>query len=168
MNLGITPVNYGMKNNNPNFGMAVKFDKKALPIVKEQALSLSQKHVAGEQTAYKSFWNKLNDIIAGQKDNPNNIIIRKTKMRNGLTAEVVDASAENAVKNSKFSQGLFNRKGNLEFLERAEAQANKLQDVNTSIKEFDIANKLDYSAKAKAKAEAKLLAKQVEEVKMEI
>lgn len=167
MNLGITPMNYGMKNNNPNFGMAVKFDKKALPIIKEQALKLSNKHVPGELTNYESFWSKLNEIIASQKENPNNIIVRKTKLRNRLTAEVVDASAENAVKNSKFSQGLF-EKGDLTFLKKAESQANKMQDVNNNIKEFDLATKLDYSAKAKAKAEAKELAKQAEEVIMEV
>ena len=100
--------------------------------------------------------NFLEDYAA-YEDSFNNIIVRKTKMRNSLTAEVVDASAENAVKNSKFSQGFFVTKGDLEFLERAEAQANKLKNVNSSIKEFEIANKLDYSAKAKAKAEAKLM-----------
>lgn len=159
MNLSISPMNYGMKNNTQNFGMAVKFDKKALPILKEQVLSLSQKQIPGADTKHQSFWNKLNDIIERQANNENNIIVRKTKFRNSLTAEVVDASTEHAVKNSKFSQGIFTSKGDLGFLEKAEVQANKLENVNSRIEEFDIANKLDYSAKAKAKAEAKLSAK---------
>lgn len=153
MNLGInTPsvANYNcQRKNSPSFGMAVLVDKKAIPVIKAQAMKLSdilaENAHPTDVSDYTSFWNSLNATIERQKENPVNIIIKKIFGRNSVKAVVVDSEgAEKAVKNSSFNQGVFRNNGDLTFLYEAEAQANKLNDANSRIDKFVIAEKSDY------------------------
>lgn len=159
MNLGINPAvtNYNcQRKNSPNFGMAVLVDKKAIPVIKEQAMKLSKdvkRNLLTEFTPYSSpdplpaydkFWKDFNDTISRQESNPVNIIVKKARGRKALSAVVVDSTAETAVKNKKFSQGLFSENGSLKFLSKAEKQANKLNDTNSKVNELKIATKNDY------------------------
>ena len=152
MNLSIGQASYNDMNcqrkNNPNFKMAVKIDPSAMKVMKNQTLKLSskapKKNPAG--SAYEKFWTKLNDSISRQEENPVNIIIRKTKMRNGLTAEVVDSQAATAVKNQKYSQSLLSKNGSLKFLDKAEKTANKINDTNIRLGKLTEATKNDYKA----------------------
>ncbi|MCM1264988.1 MAG: hypothetical protein NC200_02215 [Candidatus Gastranaerophilales bacterium] len=156
MNLGInaaTPNYNCQRKNSPNFGMAVLVDKNALPVLKNQAMKLSNKAGKnGTTSAYENLWNQINESIDRQKDNPVNIILKKVFGRNAIQAVVVDSTAETAVKNKKFSQGIFSRSGNMKCLEQAEEHANKLNDANARISEFNLATKADYKAGANAAA----------------
>jgi uncharacterized protein YkvS len=128
---------------NQSFGMAVKVDKKAIPVIKEQALKLKDGQKAQN---YSEFWDNLKGTIERQKDNPVNIIIKKVMGRKALSGVVVDSTAETAVKNKSFSQGLFSKNGSLEFLKKSEDYANKLNQTNGFVSEFEVASKADYKA----------------------
>lgn len=153
MNLCVnTPsvANYNcQRKNSPSFGMAVLVDKKAIPVIKAQAMKLSD--VLAENahptdvSDYAAFWNAFDAAVERQKENPVNIIIKKIFGRDSVKAVVVDSvGAEKAVKNSAFKQGVFRKNGDLNFLYEAEAQANKLNDANSKIDKFVIAEKSDY------------------------
>mgnify|MGYP007012490640 CR=1 FL=1 len=115
-----------VNNNRPSFGMAVLFADSAKPVIKEQASKLSKK-------GYAKFWETINGAVERQAENPNNIIVRKTKHRNVLAAEVVDADSATAMKNYVTAQGLLSRNGSLKFLKSAEVRADKLNDVNSRL-----------------------------------
>lgn len=152
MNLSINQSNCNdiscQRKNSPNFKMAVKIDSNAMKIIKNQTLKLNNKAKDGNvcNTAYGRFWTKLNNTISRQQENPVNIIIRKNKMRNGLTAEVVDSEALSAVKNQKHSQPLFCKNGDLNFLDKAEKTADKINETNIRLGELTKAVKKDYRA----------------------
>ena len=127
------------RNANPTFGMAVKVDGTATKVIKEQVLKMNSKKAEG-------FWGKFQALIDRQAENPVNIIIRKCKNRNALAAEVVDSQANNAVKNTTFTQGLLSRNGSLNFTKKAELQANKLNEANVKIAELPKAVEKDFFA----------------------
>jgi hypothetical protein len=122
---------------NPNFGMAVKVDPSANKVIKNQVLKMKP------ETA-STFWENLNGFIDRQKDNLNNIVIRKTNHRNALAAEVVDAEVETAVKNKVYAQGIFSKNGSLKFMEKAEEKANNLKEVNEKVAKLPEATKNDF------------------------
>lgn len=132
MNIGINNV-----NNRPNFGMAVLFDETALPVMKKQAMKMSQK-------GYEKFWAKVDEAVDRQLGNPTNIIVRKAKHRDALVAEVVDSDANTAIKNYVTAQGLIHRNGSLRFLNRAESKANKISDSNIKINRLNRADASHY------------------------
>lgn len=144
MNLGINPSvgnNYSSmnckKNNSPNFGMAMKVDKSAEKVIKEQVLKLNPNETL-------AFWEKLGNLKAESESNPVNWIIRKCKHRNALAAEVVDSSAETAVKNKVHSQPFLFKTGNLEFAEKAKDDADKIRAVNVKIASLPKAGESDF------------------------
>lgn len=160
MNLSIntaTPNYNCQRKNSPNFGMAVLVDKKAIPVIKEQAMKLSSKaKKEGVASAYEKFWTNFNETVDRQNENPVNIIVKKIFGRKALKAVVVDSTAESAVKNTSFSQGILSKNGSLKFLEKAEAQADKLNNTNSRVADFNIAEKIDYKAGARQAEEASL------------
>lgn len=142
MNIGINNA-----NNRPSFGMAVLFDESALPVMKKQAMKLSQK-------GYEKFWTKIDAAVDRQAGNPTNIIVRKTAHRDALAAEVVDGNADTAIKNYVTAQGLIHRNGSLKFLDRAETKANKISDTNVKLEKLDIAEERHFYPGAKLPEEA--------------
>lgn len=135
MNLGITPANQNInckRNNSPQFGMAIKLDKSAHPIIKKQAVALRDK-------SRNNFFTKLKQAVERQESNPVNILIRKAKHRNALAAEVVDSEigkSMGGVKNQVTSQPLIGKNGSLKFLDKAEKKANKLNETNNEVKKI--------------------------------
>ena len=152
MNLSINSVtpNYNAKNcqrkNNPNFGMAIKFTESGMKEVKRQAMKLSDvaKDGYGNASPYAQYWQTIKNAIREEAQNLENIIVDKKFGMHRLTATVVDADAETAVKNTKFSQGLFRKNGDLKFLDESRAGVRKLHDSNANIEEFEIAEKADF------------------------
>jgi len=122
MELGLN-TNY---NTRQSFGMSVLIDKSAEPIIKEQVTKMGN-------VANNRFWSSLREVINRQQNNENNIIIRATKHRKALAAEVVDENAETALKNYVTAQGLIHKNGSLKFLERAENRANRLREANAAL-----------------------------------
>ncbi len=135
MNLGITPANQNInckRNNSPKFGMAIKLDKSAHSIIKKQAVALSEK-------SRNNFFTKLRQAVERQENNPVNIIIRKTKHRNALAAEIVDSEigkSMGGIKNQVTSQPFIFKNGNLFFLNKAEIKANKLNETNNEVRKI--------------------------------
>ena len=137
-----------VSNNNPSFGMALKFDPNALPRVKSQALKL-------DSNGYDKFFKEIKEIETNQKENPVNIIVRKVRgMFSGekLAAEVVDSNADTAVPNRVFKQSS-GAKDDLEFLKSAETYANSLNETNGRIAELPLAEKTDYKPHIKVDTE---------------
>ncbi len=133
MNLGINQmsqnINCSRKNSSPNFGMALKVDKSAYPIIKKQAIALGEKKK-------NNFLFKIEQAFERQKENPVNIILRKAKHREALAAEVVDSECGKTlggVKNKIKSQPIIGKNGSLRFLDKAEKNANKLNETNKQI-----------------------------------
>lgn len=145
MNLGINSVsnNYSSmnckRNSSPNFGMAMKVDKSAEKVIKEQVLNLSPKKA-------DAFWEKLEALKTESESNPVNWIIRKCNKRNALAAEVVDSAAETAVKNKVHSQPFVFKNGNLKFAEKAKADAERINDANLKIDSLPKAEEIDFFA----------------------
>lgn len=128
-----------------NFGMAIKLDKSAHIVLKKQAANMSDKN-------YKKFWENIDNAVERQESNPVDIIIRECKHRHALAAEVVDHSDE-PLKNTVFTQRLFFPKG-LNFLNKAEKRADKINDMNSKISEYPEAIKDDYLSKPLIDVEA--------------
>lgn len=126
-----------VKVNQPNFGMAVLIDDSAKAIIKKQTMGLSPKK-------FDKFWNKLNEKIEQEKDNPVNTIIRKAKYRDALAAEVVDSNADTAIKNYVITQGLIHRNGSLKFLDRGTARAQKINNANQNLDKIATAEEKDF------------------------
>ena len=126
------------RNNSPSFGMAVLVEKSAEKVMKDQVLTMKPKKAA-------AFWEKLNDLISRNESNPVNVIIRKCTHRDALAAEVVDSAAETAVKNKVHSQPfvLF-KNGSLKFAEKAEADANLINEANVKIASLPKAAESDF------------------------
>lgn len=147
MNLSINPsvnsnyntMNCNKRSNNPSFGMAVKVDESAMQIMKDQTLALSTKKAT-------KFWDKLSEMISRNEDNPVNVIIRKCNNRKALAAEVVDAEAETAVKNRVHTQPFMFKNGSLKFAEKAEKDANVLNETNQKIASLPKAEEKDFYA----------------------
>ncbi len=163
MNLSINSVtpNYNAKNcqrkNNPNFCMAIKFTESGMKEVKRQAMKLSDVAKDGNVSPYGQYWQHIKTAIAEEAQNPENIIVDKKFGMHRLTATVVDSDAETAVKNTKFSQGLFRKNGDLKFLNESREGVRKLHDSNANIEDFEIAEKADFKpgrALEEAEAEA--------------
>lgn len=160
MNLGINPAvnnNYNSMNcnrrrNNTSFGMAFKVDESAMQIMKDQTLALSPKKAT-------KFWDKLSEMISRNEDNPVKVIIRKCNHRKALAAEVVDSEAETAVKNRVHSQPLLFKNGSLKFAEKAEKDANLLNETNKKIEALPKAEEKDFYAGGKLPEE---LAEEIE------
>ena len=152
MHLGITPMNQNMNcsrhNNTPSFGMAIKMDKSAYPIIKKQAIALGEK-------GKNNFFTKLKQAVTRQEQNPVDIIIRKAKHRQALAAEIVDSEAGKAiggVKNKVKSQPIIGKNGSLGFLNKAEKKADKLNETNNQVQEI-----IDSIPKAEAKDYGKVI-----------
>ena len=151
MNLGITPMNQNMncsRHNTPSFGMAIKVDKSAYPIIKKQAIALGEK-------GKNNFFTKLKQAVTRQEQNPVDIIIRKAKRRQALAAEIVDSEAGKAiggVKNKVKSQPIIGKNGSLGFLNKAEKKADKLNETNNQVQEI-----IDSIPKAEAKDYGKVI-----------
>ena len=134
MNLGINNSNQNLYcnryNANPSFGMALKLDKTAHRVIKHQALKLGEK-------SREQFFKGLSDSVKNQKSNPVNIILRKSRNRDALVAEIVDSEDGRklgAAKNFVISQPIFFFKnGNLKFLRKAEKKANELNSINSKV-----------------------------------
>jgi len=150
MNLSINPsvnnnyntMNCNKRRNNTSFGMAFKVDESAMKIMKDQTLAIKPKKA-------ENFWNKLNDMIARNEDNPVNVIIRKCNHRKALAAEVVDAEAETAVKNRVHTQPFAFKNGSLKFAEKAEKDANTINETNQKIASLPKAEEKDFYAGGK-------------------
>ena len=136
-----TQITYTRKaKQSPNFGMALKFDKDALPVIKKQAMGLSA-------SGRDKFWSLLEEIKGRQENNPVNIIVRKTTHRDALAADIIDSTAETEIILNSKKQGLFSRNGSLKFLEKAETDANELNKTNEEISKLPIAEEKDYYAR---------------------
>lgn len=117
MNLSINTTNC----NHPSFGMAVLFEESGKKLLKQQAILKSNR-------GCKKMYKKLDDIVARQAENPNNITI--SGIKNKLVATLSDSNSKSAVNDLKFVQGVFSRNGSLKFLRKAECEANKLAYIN--------------------------------------
>lgn len=128
MNIGFTP-NYQSMNINrtPNFGMAVVLEEKAVPVIKKELVKLSDQQV-------NAFWEKINNVRSRQVSNPVDINITKN-MFGKIRAKVIDSSNP-AAKGITTKRRLFEGKGNLNFLDRAEHQANVLNKSNIELSEI--------------------------------
>ena len=118
------------KRNNPSFGMALKIDPSAAPIIKRQALALGEK-------SKNNFFTKIQQAFERQKDNPVDIILRKAKHRKALAATIVDSEAAKGigqVNNITTSQPFVFKNGSLRFLNEAEKKANRLNQTNNQVK----------------------------------
>ena len=82
INNSINNSNY--RNNSPKFGMAIKLDSSAVPVIKKQAAKM-------RSIEKYNFLSLIRQNVERQVDNPVDIIIRKTKFRKALAAEVVDS-----------------------------------------------------------------------------
>jgi len=128
MNIGFTP-NYQSMNINrtPNFGMAVVLEEKAVPVIKKELVKLSDQQV-------NAFWEKINNVRSRQASNPVDINITKN-LFGKIRAKVIDSSNP-AAKGITTKRRLFEGKGNLNFLDRAEHQANVLNKSNIELSEI--------------------------------
>ena len=127
INNSINNSNY--RNNSPKFGMAIKLDSSAVPIIKKQAAKM--------RTIEKyNFLSLIRQNVERQVDNPVDFIIRKTKFRKALAAEVVDSKLGQEMgklKNKIFTQPFRKKDGNLKFLDNASNYANKLHETNKEV-----------------------------------
>lgn len=147
MNLSINPAvnnNYNSMNcnrrrNNTSFGMAVKVDESAMQIMKDQTLALSTRKAT-------KFWDKLNEMITRNEDNPVNVIIRKCNHRKALAAEVVDSEAATAVDNKVHTQPFMFKNGSLKFAEKAEKDAYTINETNKKLEALPKAEEKDFYA----------------------
>lgn len=130
INYSINNSNY--RNNSPKFGMAIKLDSSAVPVIKKQAAKM--------KTIEKSnFLSIIKQDVKDQADNPVNIIIRKTKFRKALAAVVVDSKIGQEMgklKNKIFTQPFRKKDGNLKFLDDASNYANKLNETNNEVQKL--------------------------------
>lgn len=129
MNLGITNFKCSTYNANPSFGMAIKLDKSAHSVIKQQALKLGNK-------SRERFFAGIEEAVNKQQDNPVNIILRKSKTRNALAAEVSDSESGRelgAATNFVTSQPFFFKNGSLKFLKAAQAKADDLNSINSKL-----------------------------------
>lgn len=127
INNSINNSNY--KNNSPKFGMTVKLDSSAVPVIKKQASKMK----IIDRTNFLSL---IKQSAEHQVNNPVDIIIRKTKFRNALAAEVVDSKIGKELgklKNKIFTQPFRKKDGNLKFLDNASNYANKLTETNKAV-----------------------------------
>lgn len=131
MNIG-----FNSSMNSPKFGMAVKVDESALKTMKRQLVKMSP-------DKKDAFFEGFNNIKERQESNPVNIIIRKLKHRNALAADIVDSNADTNIKMPTRKQGFFFKNGSLNFLKKAEEDANKLNNINENIAKMPIADDLD-------------------------
>ena len=129
-------MNYSVNSVSPNFGMAIKIDSNAHPVIKKQVAKM-----AGEKA--EKFWETLDAAVYRQKDNPVNILIRKSNHRQALVAEVVDNSEE-ALNNKVFAQDLF-KPGGLKFVNKAETYANQVNKINQKLNSYEKAVDTDYN-----------------------
>lgn len=134
----ISPVNTAQ---NQNFGMALYIEGSAHPVIKKQALKMSEK-------AYTEFWDKIRRIGDFQADNTDaDIYVRKSKHRNALIAEVID-NGENPLEKTKYSQPLLFKNGKLKFLIQAEETADKIKNMAWRLKKYALPDKAEDTAEA--------------------
>lgn len=123
----------GIQNNNYNttqntklsFGMALKINESAIPVIKKQAFQL-------ETNARGNFLREIEDASKNEKDNPVNIIISKA-----LVAEVIDSEEGKKLGSTKkktFSQPFGKKIVSLKFLDKARDYALRLSNVNDDVK----------------------------------
>lgn len=128
---GIQNNNYNTtQNTKPSFGMALKINESAIPVIKKQAFQL-------ETNARGNFLREIEDASKNEKDNPVNIIIRKSKFRKALVAEVVDSEEGKKLGSTKkktFSQPFGKKIVSLKFLDKARDYALRLSNVNDDVK----------------------------------
>lgn len=128
---GIQNNNYNTtQNTKPSFGMALKINESAIPVIKKQAFQL-------ETNARGNFLREIEDASKNEKDNPVNIIIRKSKFRKALVAEVIDSEEGKKLGSTKkktFSQPFGKKIVSLKFLDKARDYALRLSNVNDDVK----------------------------------
>lgn len=128
---GIQNNNYNTtQNTKPSFGMALKINESAIPVIKKQAFQL-------ETNARGNFLREIEDASKNEKDNPVNIIIRKSKFRKALVAEVIDSEEGKKLGSTKkktFSQPFGKKTVSLKFLDKARDYALRLSNVNDDVK----------------------------------
>ena len=130
INNSINNSNY--RNNSPKFGMAIKLDSSAVPVIKKQASKM-------KTIDRTNFLSLIRQGAEHQTNNPVDIIIRKTKFRNALAAEVVDSKIGKELgklKNKIFTQPFRKKDGNLKFLDEATIHADKLNETNNQVREL--------------------------------
>ena len=130
INNSINNSNY--RNNSPKFGMAIKLDSSAVPIIKKQAAKM-------RSIEKYNFLSLIRQNVERQVDNPVDIIIRKTKFRKALAAEVVDSKfgqEMGKLNNNIFTQPFRKKDGNLKFLDEATIHADKLNETNNRVREL--------------------------------
>lgn len=128
---GIQNNNYNTtQNTKPSFGMALKINESAIPVIKKQAFQL-------ETNARGNFLREIEDASKNEKDNPVDIIIRKSKFRKALVAEVIDSEEGKKLGSTKkktFSQPFGKKVVSLKFLDKARDYALRLSNVNDDVK----------------------------------
>lgn len=129
MNIGFTQAN----NKSPNFGMALKIDKSATPVIKNKFLLSIRDHK-------DSFKTTINEVAKRQAQNPVDIFIKGDKGK--LVAEVVDSEAGLELGYPQvqklFPQDENGLKKHLDssFILSAEICADKLKSVNDELIEM--------------------------------
>ena len=113
---------------NPRFGMAVKMDKSAYPVIKDQFLKL------GLNEKDQDFFVKtIGDVATKQIKNPIDIIIKESSKKTGkLAAELVDTNGKKDLGKLTKSETIFHQEkdGQLGFLDNAQKTATVLNTIN--------------------------------------
>lgn len=84
-----------------------------------------------------NFLREIEDASKNEKDNPVDIIIRKSKFRKALVAEVIDSEEGKKLGSTKkktFSQPFGKKIVSLKFLDKARDYALRLSNVNDDVK----------------------------------
>lgn len=131
INNSINNSNY--RNNSPKFGMAIKLDSSAVPVIKKQAAKM-------KSIEQNNFLSLIKQYVKDQENNPVTVIIRATKsLRKALAAVVVDSKKGQEMgklKNKTFTQPFRKKDGNLKFLNDASNYANKLNETNNEVQKL--------------------------------
>ena len=127
MHLGINPItnSSAQYRNNPKFGMAIKLDKSAIPVLKEQFVAMSNKKDA------ETFISDIRKAVDFQKPNPVSIVIRAVEDAPGkLGAEIVDSKFGKELGMLAKRTVIQSRIGDTEFINIACNCANALNIAN--------------------------------------
>ena len=116
MNLRIDPIvnQPAQYKNNPKFGMAVKLNKSAIPVIKKQFITMAN------NTKSQEFIHSVRNAATNQARNPVNVVIKAAEDNSGkLVAEVVDSNKGNELGFSAKYDFVQSEIGKTDFIEKA-------------------------------------------------
>lgn len=126
MNIGFNPVR---QNNNPKFGMSLKIDKTAYPVIKDHVLKMNEQEV-------DTFIKAVKGVAERTARNPVDIIIKSSgeKCPSKLVAQVADSELGKELGATETINYIQDSKGGTLFLFDAERRAEHVNRTNQSVK----------------------------------